>query len=388
MDIVILGGGYAGVSAATRLAHAARPQGTPVRIRLVNPQPVLIERIRLHQAATGQKLRERRMDALLRQCGVEWVEGSAERIDLERQLVHVGGDPLPWDRLVVALGSRAGSGAVPGAAEHAWTLDAGQVPGLLDALRTLGAGARVAVVGGGLTGIEAASEIAEAFPGLRVQLLSQGPVADGFSPAGRDHIAATLGVLGVQVHEHVGVQAVEKEQLATGHGPVPFDICVWTAGFSMPSLPRDAGLAVNAHGQVRVDPMLRSISHPHVYAAGDIAAPVEPPGQPLPMGCKSALPMGAHVGENLSRELRGEPPAAFDYALMFYCVSLGRRDGLIQWSDKEGALTGRILTGRRAALFKEVICRTTWWSLRLEAKGRKAVAWKKTGRVLQELAAA
>jgi NADH dehydrogenase FAD-containing subunit len=142
---------------------------------------------------------------------------------------------------------------------------------------------------------------------------------------------------------------------------------------------------VNARGQVLVDPMLRSVSHPAVYAVGDIAESVLPPGQAVPMGCKSAMPMGAQAADNLARELRGDAPQAFDYALLFYCVSLGRRDGLIQWADDSGALTGRILTGRRAALFKELICRSTMWALRLEAKGWKAIVWKRTGRAPQEL---
>ena len=96
--------------------------------------------------------------------------------------------------------------------------------------------------------------------------------------------------------------------------------------------------------------------------------------------------MGAQVAENLARELRGHELEAFDYALLFYCVSLGRRDGLIQWADDSGALTGRILTGRRAALFKELICRSTVWALKLESKGRKAVVWKRTGRAPRQLA--
>ena len=142
---------------------------------------------------------------------------------------------------------------------------------------------------------------------------------------------------------------------------------------------------MNAHGQVLVDPQLRSVSHPWVYAAGDIAAPVLPPGQALPMGCKSAMPMGAHVGDNLARELRGEPGQAFDYALLFYCVSLGRRDGLIQWADGDGQPRGRVLTGRRGAWFKEMICRTTWWALLGEARGVRAIVWKRTGRAPQAL---
>ncbi len=97
--------------------------------------------------------------------------------------------------------------------------------------------------------------------------------------------------------------------------PIRFDACVWAAGFRFPSLPRQAGLAVNDAGQVLTDAHLRSISHPRVHAAGDVAAP--PPGVAMPMGCKSALPSGAQVGENLARELAGLEPLPFAYALRF-----------------------------------------------------------------------
>ncbi|HEX7892267.1 MAG TPA: FAD-dependent oxidoreductase [Ramlibacter sp.] len=385
MDIVIIGGGYAGVACALRLAHRARRQGTAARIRLIHPAPVLVERIRLHQAATGQGLRERRIGTLLRRSGVELVQGWAEAIDPQERAVHVGGQQFAWDRLVLAIGSRSGSDEVPGVAEHAHTLNPATAPALRERLQALPRNARVLVVGGGLTGIEAASEVAESFPRLEVSLATEGRLVDDFSPAGRDHILHVMRKLRVDVHEGVRVHSVSAARLETDSGALAFDLCVWAAGFALPPLAWDAGLRVNAHGQVLVDPQLRSVSHPWIYAAGDIAAPVLPPGQTVPMGCKSAMPMGAHVGDNLARELRGEPGEAFDYALLFYCVSLGRRDGLIQWADDEGRLTGRILTGRRGAWFKEMICRSTWWALLMESRGTKAVVWKRTGRAPQAM---
>lgn len=368
MDILILGGGYAGISCATRLAHRARDLDQAIRIRLVNPAPVMVERIRLHQAATGQHLRERHIDTLLQGCGVELVASTVSRIDPGARTVEAGGRTLPWDRLVIAVGSRAVARDAPA---DALTLEPDRVGELYARVLARAPGDRVDVVGGGLTGIEASAELAEAFPDLAIQLVTRGLVAEGFSAAGRMHVLRTLAAMGVTVRE--------RAEAAGGA-----DLCIWSAGFSLPSLARDAGLQVNASGQVVTDACLRSVSHPDVYAAGDAAAP------PIdaPLGCKTAMPMGAQVAENLARELHGEPPAAFDYALMFYCVSLGRRDGLIQWPDASGAPVGRILTGRPAALFKEVICRSTWWALRLEGKGRKGVAWKRTGKILDRVAAA
>lgn len=386
MDILIVGGGYAGVACATRLGRALRAHGSADRVRLINPAPVLVERIRLHQAATGQPLRERRIDDLLARAGVELVTGWADRVDLQARTVRVGHEWLHWDRLVLAVGSHGGSRDVPGAAEHAWELEPRSVAPVRARLEALPAGARVTVVGGGLTGIEAASEIAEAFPQLQVRLVSRGALAQDFSEAARRYLHHTLaGTFGIELHEDVDVRAVRAGALETNRGALPFDLCIWAAGFRLPALAREAGLRVNARGQVLVDPLLRSVSHPAVYAAGDIAEPVLPPGQSLPMGCKSAMPAGAHVGDNLARELRGASPRAFDYALLFFCVSLGRRTGLIQWADGKGQLTGRILTGRRGALFKEMICKLTWWALMAEARGLHAVIWKMTGQAPQEL---
>ncbi|HZY16038.1 MAG TPA: FAD-dependent oxidoreductase, partial [Ramlibacter sp.] len=124
MDIVIVGGGYAGLSCALRLAHRVRRQGTPARIRLIHSSAALIERIRLHQAVTGQTLRDRRTEALLRRSGVELIQGWAGDIDPVARTVRVGERSIRWDRLVMALGSWSGTRRVPGVAEHAATLDA------------------------------------------------------------------------------------------------------------------------------------------------------------------------------------------------------------------------------------------------------------------------
>jgi NADH dehydrogenase FAD-containing subunit len=386
LEVVVVGGGYAGVSCALRLAHRARAQGTPVRIRVINPMDGFVERIRTHQAASGQHLRRRPMGRLLERAGAELVVGKALRIDIGRHTVETERGALRWDRLVLAAGSRSASpSSVPGVKEHALGMDPWAADVLLQRLRALPAGAEVAVVGGGLTGIEAASEFAESFPHLRVHLVAGDAVADGFSPRARDHVVTVLSRLGVQLHEHVDVQSVHATGLHTNAGTIGSDLCVWAAGFSLSALPRDAGLPVAANGQVLVDPCLRSIANPFIYAAGDIATPVLAPGQDVPMGCKTAMPMGAMVGDNLACELRGDATRPFDYALLFYCVSLGRRDGVIQWADDGGALTGRVLTGRRAALFKELICRSTWWALRLEAMGFKGVVWKQTGNAPERL---
>ncbi|QKV18163.1 NAD(P)/FAD-dependent oxidoreductase [Oricola thermophila] len=363
MDIVIIGGGYAGVACALRLARKA---GRGNRITLVNDSDGFVERIRLHQVAAGSGTARRALRPVLERAGVGLVVGRAEAINSGARSVRVDGRSLPWDRLVLALGSvprRTGDGAA--------VLAPGESEAIAARLKEMRDGARVAVIGGGLTGIEAATEIKEAYPGLDVALLTRSPLGQGWSPAARTHLLAAFDRLGVRVEEgvHCG-----------GDAPVPgADLTLAAAGFEIPALGRDAGLAVNGHDRVLVDPLLRSVSDPRIHAVGDCAVPVHDPGHALPMGCKSALPMGAQAGDNIAAECRGRAGRAFDFRLAFYCVSLGRRDGLIQWADRAGRPVGPVWTGRLAAHYKEFICRFTWRVLALESRGVPTVMGMRTG---------
>ncbi len=378
MNVVILGAGYAGVTAALRLAKRTRGRA---QITLVNTSDRFVERVRLHQWAAGQRAKVRPIARILRGTGVSLVVGAARAVDPARRTVEVGGALLPWDRLVLALGSRTDD-AIPGAREHAYLLDPGGAEGLAAEAEALAArGGRVVVVGGGLTGIETATELAESWPGLRVTLVTRGVVGAGFSEEARRHFARALARLGVDVVEQTSVLRVERDRIATSGGELPFDACVWALGFVAPPLPRGLELARNARGQVLVDPFLRSITDPRVSVAGDLAAPVEPPGLPLPMGCKAAGPSGAHVAENLARALRGEPEEPFDFATPFYCVSLGRKDGVIQYTLRDGSLEGPVLTRRRAAWLKELICRITVLWFPLERLGLASYRMMRSGNV-------
>jgi NADH dehydrogenase FAD-containing subunit len=376
--VVILGAGYAGQLAAARLAH----KRLPVRVTVVDPSPVFVERIRLHQLAAGQSLRPRPMRSLLPR-GVAWVQARAERIDTAERLVHLGGGApaLRYDALLYALGSSDDLDAVPGARRFAHGL------GSLDAARAVAervpalaaARGRVVVVGGGLTGIEAAAELAETYPGLEVTLVTAGQLGSGLHENGRAHLVEVFGRLGVRVREHAAVAAVEdgSVRLADGAG-LAFDLCLWSAGFRAPALARRSGLPVDGRDRVEVDGTLRARGHDVVFAAGD-AAVVPSFGvdgaPPLRMACATAMPMGIHAAEEIARMVRAEPRQAFRFAFAGQCISLGRRDGLVQMVDAGDRPLPRIRRGRTAMRIKELICRYTIWMIRAERLGLALYRW-------------
>lgn len=379
-QIVVLGGGYAGLLATLRIAGRTRRQDT--KVVLVNASDTFVERIRLHQLATNQRLARRPIAVLLRGTGAEFVPGKVIGLDPERREVTIQTSDLTqricYDRLVYALGSVSATDQVPGVREHALTVG-GEAAALRlqEALKVaVSRSGRIVVVGGGLTGIETATEIAESYPSLDVSLVTAGTLGADLSKRGRAYLRSALDRLGISVHEQMRLREVEPARLVVdGEASIPFDLCVWTGGFIAPPLAREAGLAVNERDQVLVDPFLRSVSHPAIYVAGDAASPIESPGAPLRMGCVVAIPMGAQAANNVVADVLGRPPTPFRFAFALRCISLGRRNGLIQFVKQDDVPIERVITGRLGAWIKEFICRSTIFSLRLERRWAGAFRW-------------
>ncbi|MBW8482651.1 NAD(P)/FAD-dependent oxidoreductase [Actinomadura parmotrematis] len=374
--ILVLGAGYTGASAAGRLARRLRRDD--VAITLVNAEPDFVERVRNHQLATGQELKRRPLAAMLAGTGVELKLATVTGVDADRRTVAVdgadGAEELAYDTLVYALGSRWNGQGVPGVAEHA-----DEIAGRAGALRLrerlagLDAGRAVVVVGGGLTGVEAATEIAEARPDLDVALAVRGGLGDWLSPKGRAHLVKVLGKLGVTVHEHADVSAVAADHVTTADGTViPADITVWNAGFATHPIAAATTLEVAATGQIVVDRTMRSVSHPDVYAVGDAALAPGAGDRPLRMSCASGVPAAWLAADAIAARLTGGKVPDKTIGYFNQCISLGRKEGLIQYVTADDSAKKAALTGRTAAVYKELICRSAAWGVAHPTMGMPA----------------
>lgn len=374
MHIVVLGGGYSGLLAAKLIA-----KGTNAKVTLINAADRFVERVRLHQLSSGQRLRDLPLAELLDGTGVNLIIGRARAIDPDNRTISLenGSELVSYDVLFYALGSQADLDSVPGAAEHAYRVaDAAGAMRLRERVAVLSGGTTlrprlgaspqtplggtVAVVGGGLTGIETATELAESFPELKVRLVTGGELGAALSGRGRRYLRRTFERLGIEVCEQVRVTEVRADGLVpAGGGHIPADVVVWTTGFQVPALARKAGLAVDEHGRMIVDETLRSVSHPEVYAVGDAAAARRADNQELRMACATGLPAAAQAVGALADRLNGRSPKPLHFRYFNQCISLGRRDGLIQFVRADDSPVEAVLTGRIAALYKETIVRST-----------------------------
>lgn len=366
--IVVLGGGYSGMMAARRLAHNLH--GQPVEITLVNAAPHFVQRVRLHELAAHKNPLRFSMRDVLQPNGIRFVQGLVTALHPQARALTVktdaGSQSLGYDYLIYALGSSVDMSVLPGLRKHALSLASETTAAQLrDQLPTLvERGGHLLICGGGLTGIEAATEFAETYPDLKVTLLTRDVFGAQLSLKGREYARKVFARLGIEVRDQTTIRGITADAVEYDGGSLAYDACLWAGSFTVPTLAREAGLKTNAVGQIITDDRLRSVSDSHIYAIGDAADVSAAIGTPIRMACATALPMGVHVANELADRLAGREHRPYEFMYYFRCISLGRKAGLVQMVDANDQPKESILTGRVGAAFKEMICRYTTWQVR------------------------
>ncbi|MFC3226208.1 NAD(P)/FAD-dependent oxidoreductase [Marinibaculum pumilum] len=378
--LVVAGGGFAGLWAALAAVREAKLAGAELPVTLLSPEPWLVMRPRLYERDPA-KLRED-LRPLLQAAGIRFVAGAAEDAVAEgaggRLRYRDGAGEaaeLPFDRLVVATGSRMTLPPVPGLAEHGFDVDSHHGALKLDrhlaALAAAPADAEhggFVVVGGGFTGIEMALELrdriaahagAAAAQAAAIHLVERsaevGPEL-GANP--RPVILEALQAAGVQLH--LGRQVAEvtdRAALLDDGTMLPAATVIAATGMAAampwPGLkgPRDAT------GRIVVAPELRLPEAPAVFAAGDAArAELDEAGNTALMSCQHALRMGRFAGRNAACDLLGlelRPYRQPDYVT---CLDLGRSGAVLTrgWT-REVAMNGAEAKALKRRINTEVI---------------------------------
>ena len=377
-EIVIAGAGYAGLHATLRLASWLAENHKNVGLTLVDRydyHQVLTELPRVAGGARSADDVRLPLREVLDQR-VTFVQASIEGFDFPGQQLLTSVGPIPYTRLVLALGSRPNDFGIPGLAERALTLwsvdDAKRVLAAVDTQVAAAATAtdtderrrRMTVVigGAGATGVELAGELAEELPDLakrhdldpklcQVILIDAGPsILAGSSPELVAKANSILRDLGVIVRTNAAVTQVSEEGVVLKGGEViAGGVFVWAGGVKAPEVVAGSGLAVGHNGRVKVDQHLRAIEHPEIYVAGDLASVTDPEsGRAYPPTAQLALVEGEVVATNLYAELHGKPLETFSYGDRPFVVSVGSRKGV-------AAVAGRSFGGRAAHLLKDAI---------------------------------
>ncbi len=332
--ILVLGAGFAGLWSAIGAARALDERGIggdKVEVTVVNATPWHSIRVRNYEAdlsATRVPLAD-----VLDPIGVRVVVAEVTGLSVGKHTVTCVADgrsfELGYDRLVFALGSHLVRPPIPGLSEHGFDVDT------YDAAMRLGAhlnaltgeprsAARdtVLVVGAGLTGIEAATEIparlrAAAIAAPRVILADHSQrIGSDMGESARPVIGEALTALGVETRPGVSVTAVDADgaMLATGER-IDARTVIWCAGMRASPLTELFPVTRDRFGRLPVTPSLKIDGLANEFAAGDVAWFAIDGAHPCVMSCQHGRPMGRFAGHNVVCDLLGEPmlPLAIDW---------------------------------------------------------------------------
>jgi len=384
-QIVVVGGGAGGLELVTRLG--ARFGRRRHDIILVERNRTHIWKPLLHEVAAGSLDANLDEVGYLSHChrwGYRFFMGALEGIDREaREIVLapimdedgaeiMGSHRLRYDWLVLAVGSVSNDFHTPGAARNCIFLDDqtsadGFRHRLLDhclrVSRTLSydpaaeAYVRIAIVGGGATGVELAAELYNAAAALRfyglevfdesrlkVTLIEAGPrilpaLPEPLAQAAHDQLEA----LGVRVLTGAPVTEVLPDAVLLSSGErIDADLRVWAAGVKAPDFLRDfGGLETNRNNQLVVVPSLQTTRDERILAIGDCASLIQADGRPVPPRAQAAHQMAATAFKTLVALMEGRAPRPFTYHDHGSLVSLSRFSTV-------GTLMGNLIGGRMA----------------------------------------
>ncbi|MBV9125960.1 MAG: NAD(P)/FAD-dependent oxidoreductase [Planctomycetes bacterium] len=352
--ILILGGGFGGVYTARHLEQLCRGR-TDIEIVLVSRNNFLLMTPLLFEVFSGTlEVRDCSFPVRAFLRSTQFVEANVEGIDLDRRVVRLTAPgeqkELPYDQLVLALGSRTNRVMIPGS-EHAFTFKTLADALLLrnhvierferadvetDPLRKAQLLTFV-IIGGGLVGVELFGELTAFVDGIiplykQVQrsevrcLLLQGGdrIMPEINPKLADYGARVLGKRrGASLRTNAKVGAIEPGKVHLGEETIAADTIVLAAGI-VPN-PVVAGLPVekDKHGHILVEATMRCRSHPDLWAIGDCAVIPGPDGKPYPNLAQHALREARVLAGNLFGVLNGQPPRPFVYDTMGMMGSLG-----------------------------------------------------------------
>ncbi|MBI3946769.1 MAG: FAD-dependent oxidoreductase [Armatimonadetes bacterium] len=376
MRTVVLGAGYAGLTAARELAWRLGPRH-PHEILLVDRWPYHQLIIRLHEVAAASIPPEDAVVPIahaLRDRRVGFQRAVVTGLDADARRVRTDAGDIPFDLLVVALGSETRDFGIPGIREHSLPLKS--LPDAMRIRRHLEAQvvrarherdsdrrrARLTFVvgGGGFTGAELAGEVLDrvrdlvALHGLdespRVVVLEATErLLPGLPADLAARAAATLAARGAEVRTRAPVARAGPGGLVLASGEViAAETLLWTGGVRGAPAIAASGLPLGAGRRARVDAFLQWHGTAGIFAIGDASVVCDPrSGEPAAPSAQLALQEGVHAGANLHRLLSGRPMAPFTPAAVAEVVSLGRREAI--------ALIGRVvIQGSEARVLKRL----------------------------------
>ena len=368
-NVVIVGGGFAGLNAAKCLSKL-----NDVQVTLIDKENYHLFQPLLYQVATAG-LNPGDIAAPIRSIlrnskNTRVLHGEVTDVDLRAKVVITSFGELPFDKLLLACGATHSyfgndhwSDFAPGlkSIENATDIRRRILSAFEQAESSKDEETRrklmtFVVIGGGPTGVELAGAIGEMSrftlakdfrsinaKSTRVFLMEAGPkILSAFPTELADHAARDLETLGVQIWTSSPVTSVDENGVQVGDEKIAAATVIWAAGVKAPSLGEKIGLPTDQAGRIVIQSDLSVEGYPDIFVAGD-QANFDVNGKPLPGVAPVAAQQGKFFATTIRNDLAGKNRKKFKYLDKGIMATIGRNRAI--------ACTGRWkLTGRLAWL--------------------------------------
>lgn len=350
-NIVIIGAGYGGITSSLRAARLLCKH-SDYQIHLIDKNPYHTLKTQLHEAAVRRTEVTIPVERIIRNRNIRFHLGEADKVNAENKNIHMGDTTLPFSYLVLAIGGQANFYGISGLKDFAFTLqtfqDARKIYEHITELCNMASAEtderkrrallRFVVGGGGLSGVELASELADyiiknthechiPLNELEVVIVeSQKRIVPYMRETFAETIKKKLSEKHVKVMTGTRVVNQTAETVTLSSGEVlRTKTLIWTGGISISGLMEKSGLKTGYSGRVLVDEYLRIMGFPFIYAIGDNALAVNPDtGNPVPAAAQFALQQGRLAADNIYADITGKEKKPYRPRVIGEVVGLGR----------------------------------------------------------------
>lgn len=319
---VILGGGYGGHTIVQQLLN--HPLPSDAVIILIDRMPFQGLKTEYYALAAGTVAESEIRSPYPVDPRLIVQHGEVTDLDLDRKLVMLAGqEPIPYDWLAIALGCTDKYHGIPGAEVHTCS-----VQSLTETRRTyqmignVKPYGQVTIVGGGLSGVEIASELRESRPDLNIRIMDRGPsVLSAFPGRTQRYVANWFNEHDVVMLGNTAISRVEEGAVYDREIALATDVTVWTAGIQPVPLVQRLDLPKDRSGRLQIDAYHQLPDYPGVFVVGDCAA------LPFSPSAQVAGVQGTQVAEVVRAVWAGETPNLGKIKLRGVLGSLGKKAG-------------------------------------------------------------
>lgn len=339
MRIVILGGGFGGLYTALRLSQLPWESAQKPEIVLIDQSDRFLFSPLLYELLTGE-LQSWEIAPpfveLLQGTGIRFYQAVVSGIDIDQQRVNLQDGPtISYDRLVLALGGETPLDLVPGASSYAYPFRTiNDVYRLEERLRILEASEaekiRVAIVGGGYSGVELACKLADRLGNRgRFRLIEVSDQILRNSPEfNRQAAKKALEARGVFLDLETKVESLTQDTISLEYkqqlDTIPVDLVIWTVGTRVAPVVKTLPLKQNQRGQITTNTTLQVLEHPEIFALGDLADCLDVEGKQIPATAQAAFQQADYTAWNIWASLTHRPLLPFRYQQLGEMMALGK----------------------------------------------------------------